>query len=178
MIVRVHYPNPFSGGFGRIEYEAGRRPEPGELRRAAIPHPTEGGREEIVEITHVAEGADGVEAVGIIRLDALGDLRILSVGGLWDYLPVVPDIHRPALVGVLRRLFRAIPDVGEAAAADLPASLDAIGESFRPLGEQLPGVGPRITDLVAIIKGRGHLAALKAALEAAPAETPVAGPAP
>lgn len=172
MIVRIHYPDPFSGGFRRIEYEAERCPEPGALRHAAIPHPAEGTCAEIVEITHVAEGADGVEAVGIVRLDALGDLRILAVGGLWNYLPVVPDIHRPALVDILRRLFRAIPDLGESAVAEVPASLDAIGESFRPIGEQLPAVGPRIKDLVTIIKGRGHLAALKSFFDTAPAGRP------
>ncbi|MBR0669371.1 hypothetical protein GXW71_33790 [Roseomonas hellenica] len=172
MIVRVHYPNPFSGGFGRFEYEADRPPGPGTLRRAAVPRPDGGDGEEIVEITHVAEGPDGMEAVGILRLDALGDLRVLSVGGVWDYLPVVPDIHRPALLGVLRRLFRAIPDAGEAGGADLAQQVDAIGESFRPLGGQLPGVGPRIRDLIAIIKGRSHLSALQAFFDAAPDARP------
>lgn len=174
MIVRVHYPDPFSGGFRRIEYEAERCPEPGALRRTRISHPAEGARAEIVEITHVADGVDGVETVGIVRLDALGDLRILAVGGLWNYLPVVPDIHRPALIDILRRLFHAIPDLGEAAAGDVQARLDGIGESFRPIGEQLPTVGPRIKDLVTIIKGRGHLAALTGVFGTAPAGTPAA----
>lgn len=160
--VRISLPNPESGGGYILATSTWpSAPKAGDLVTVDIPNLFGETFTELVRVDAVTLTANGYDALGQILYEAMADIRVHALGGVWEILRQGgAALHADALVNraflrTLRMLMARVPERSDV--AEVP-SLGSIGNSVRVYAEAAGRGEERllkaIHHLISTVKGR------------------------